>query len=177
MKRITMTLIALMIAGGLLAQPMMSGPRGMKGKWWTSTDVQQNLNLSEQQVEELNRIHLASAEFMIDLEAAMEKQHLRFQEIMDTDPFNPEEALRQMDALSKARQKMQNLRHEMMIKTRTVLSTEQWLSLKSMRNERRADRKERRKELRKNRRNGDCPMGQDRSGDGRGPGFGSFDRD
>ena len=120
--------------------PMGGGPmmwfhgRGM-GEWWQNPDVAEEIGLSDQQKQQLEKITQDSRLKMIDLRANLEKQQVILEPMLQT--YHPDEVavLAQVDRVSQARAAVEKQRVQTMLATRSVLTEEQWNKLKSSRME------------------------------------------
>ena len=118
--------------------PMGPGPtmwfrgRGM-GEWWTSPRVAEELGLSDQQKQQLEKIAQDGRLKMIDLRADLEKQEVILGPLLRT--FHPDEAqvLAQVDKVSQARAALEKQRVQTMLASRGVLTEEQWKKLEDSR--------------------------------------------
>jgi|SRR5215471_21724747 len=102
------------------------------GKWWQNSDVAKKLQLSEGQISQLDQIFYDHRMKLIDYGAAMEKQDLKLQSLLDADVPNEGEISSQVDQVLGARGKLEREYTMMNLDLRKVLSLEQWRQLKSM---------------------------------------------
>lgn len=112
------------------------GPGGMMwfrgrrmGEWWTSPRVAEELGLSDQQKQQLEKISQDGRLKMIDLRADLEKQEVVLGPMLRT--FHPDEAqvLAQVGKVSQARAALEKERIQTMLESRGVLTEEQWKKL------------------------------------------------
>ncbi|HET9178018.1 MAG TPA: Spy/CpxP family protein refolding chaperone [Terriglobia bacterium] len=108
--------------------------RGM-GEWWTSPRVAEELGLSDQQKQQLEKISQDGRLKMIDLRADLEKQEVVLGPMLRT--FHPDEAqvLAQVEKVSQARAALEKERIQTMLESRGVLTEEQWKKLEDTRAE------------------------------------------
>ena len=155
----------LLAAGVVVAQPM-GGPmggapmgRGMgvpMGRWWERPKVVEQLNLTADQTQRLEAITLDQARTMVDLKGAVEKAEIDLRAASDADPFNTTHVRDAFGVFLQARTKLETQRFEMLLKTREVLTADQWRKLRDLLRERRMEKGK-----------GGPPGGED---PGRGPG-------
>jgi Spy/CpxP family protein refolding chaperone len=107
--------------------------RGGMGSWWRNPRVAEEIGLSDQQKQQLEKISLDSRLKMIDLRADLEKQQVILGPMLES--YHPDEAqvLEQVDKVSQARAALEKERVESMLTTRNVLTEEQWNKLKESR--------------------------------------------
>ena len=115
-----------------LGQMMWFRGRGME-EWWTSPRVAEELGLSDQQKQQLEKISQDSRLKVIDLRADVEKQEVILGPLLRT--FHPDEAqvLAQVDKVSQARAALEKQRVQTMLASRGVLTEEQWKKLEDSR--------------------------------------------
>ena len=172
----------LLMAGTVAAQPMgapmdppmerpmersMGRPMDVPmGRWWERPKVAEHLALTPEQTKKLEAITLDQARTMVDLKGAVEKAEIDLRAASDAEPFNAKRVRDAFGVLLQARTKLETQRFDMLLKTREVLTAEQWGKLRQFAHERRMERdvvRERRMEKDKP----SPPGGED---PGRGPG-------
>lgn len=106
--------------------------RGM-GQWWKNPQISQKIGLSEQQTQQLEKIHQDGRLKMIDLRANLEKQEVILGPMLQT--YHPDEAqvLAQLEKVSQARAELARARIETMLASRSVLTEQQWKQLQDWR--------------------------------------------
>ncbi|HVO82220.1 MAG TPA: periplasmic heavy metal sensor [Terriglobales bacterium] len=105
------------------------------GKWWQNSETAKKLQLSEGQISQLDEIFLEHRLKLIDYGAAMEKQDLKLQSLLDADVPDEAQINTQVDQVLAARGKLEREYTMMNLDLRKVLSLEQWRQLKSLRGE------------------------------------------
>ena len=126
-------------AGAVTAGPghMGKGPvvmyRRELGKWWQNPDVVSKLGLSDPQITQLNQVFYNHKMKLIDYGAAMEKQDLKLQSLLDADQPDEGQVNAQVDQVLAARGKLEREFTAMHLDLRKQLSVEQWRQLKTMR--------------------------------------------
>ncbi|MGZ5958023.1 MAG: Spy/CpxP family protein refolding chaperone [Myxococcaceae bacterium] len=146
----------LMVAGAAAAQPMgdpmqqrmgspmeqrMGSPMGVPmGRWWEWPRVAQQLGLSAEQTQKLEANTLSQATAMVDLKASVEKAEINLHAAADGQPFDAKRVREAFGVLQQARMKLEAQRFEMLLKTREVLTTDQWQKLRELARERRMER-------------------------------------
>ena len=159
----------LLMAGAVAAQPMggpdgaetpwapMGGPMGVPmGRWWERPKVVEQLGLTPEQTKKLEAITLDQARTMVDLKSAVEKAEIDLRAASDAEPFNAKRVRDAFGVVIQARTKLETQRFEILLKTREVLTAEQWGKLRDVVRERRMEKGK-----------GGPPGGED---PGRGPG-------
>lgn len=109
----------------------MGGPGG--GKWWQNSDTAKKLQLTDNQISQLDQIFYEHKMKLIDYGADMEKQDLKLQSLLDADVPDEGQVSSQVDQTLAARGKLEREFTMMNLDLRRVLSPEQWRQLKAIR--------------------------------------------
>lgn len=158
MKKFILFTVLLAAAGALAFGPM----EPPMGKWWQNEKAAADLGLTPDQQARLDRLMFEHRDQMIDLRASLEKAELRLREMMDAVKFDERAALEQIDRVTTARSLVEKSRAAMQVRTRAILTAEQWQKSKERLMESRQARREEMREFRQDRRHGD----RDRRRDG-----------
>jgi Spy/CpxP family protein refolding chaperone len=144
-------LLALLLPVSALAQgpggppPHEPGSRGMgnkmgmrheMGKWWQNSEIARKLQLSDAQIAKLNQTFFDHRLKLIDDGAAMEKEDLKLQNLLDADDPSENQVGTEVDQVLAARGKLEREYTMMNLDLRKVLTVAQWKQLKSIREER-----------------------------------------
>lgn len=116
------------------------GPRGMGmgphhgpfGTWWKNSEVVKELQLTDDQVKQIEKTFLDYRLKLIDLRADLERQELKLQPLLEADQPNEHDVSSQVDAVVAARGKLEKSNTMMMLAIRRVLSVDQWKKLKAI---------------------------------------------
>src|ERR1700757_5256114 len=123
--------------GGVAVHAGGMGPHVMirheMGKWWQNPDVVSKLGLSDSQISQLNQVFYNHKMKLIDYGAAMEKQDLKLQSMLDADQPDEGQVGSQVDQVLAARGKLEREFTMMNLNLRKVLTLEQWRQLKAVR--------------------------------------------
>lgn len=120
--------------GGITKRVMVF--HGEMGKWWKDSKVAQKLQLNDGQVSQLDQIFYEHRLKLIDDGAAMEKEDLKLQNLLDADVPNEGQINVQVDKVLTARGNLEREYTFMNLDLRKVLSLDQWRQLKQIRAER-----------------------------------------
>src|SRR5437870_2376950 len=108
---------------------------GELGKWWQNSDIAKKLQLSDDQIGQLDQTFYDHKVKLIDYGAEMEKQDLKLQTLLDADVPNEGQVEAQVDQVLAARGKLEREFTLMNLDLRKVLALDQWRQLKSVRGE------------------------------------------
>jgi Spy/CpxP family protein refolding chaperone len=148
LSKLITTLGVLVLAGSLQAQetnittdgpPPPGKSRHIRvmtremGKWWENQETVQKLQLSENQVAQLNQVFYDHKLKLIDYGATMAKEDLKLQNLLDADQPNESQVSGQVDQVLAARGKLEREYTMMNLDLRKVISVEQWKQLKTIR--------------------------------------------
>ena len=113
-----------------------------EGKWWKHPRVAAEINLTPDQVREMDDIFERARPKLVDGKAELEKRQGELQDAIDANADRREIATR-IEALEAARTELQKTRILMVLDMRRTLKPEQWDRLVQMRREMRRERRER----------------------------------
>ena len=156
MKLKQLMFLMMLTAPLLIAQPILEMP---PGKWWGNPDVQEKLQLSPQQIKQMDEIMFRHMDSMIDLKADLEKNHLRLKDKLDKDVIIEDEVMKQVNRVLDARNNLERERAGMLVKMRLVLTSEQWHLVKQFLMNKKLDRREQRMNKFRNNRPYNNPQG------------------
>lgn len=108
---------------------------GPVGQWWKNSETAKKLQLTENQVAQLDQIFYEHKMKLIDYGADMEKQDLKLQTLLDADIPDEGQINSQVDQTLAARGKLEREYTTMNLDLRRVLSPDQWRQLKAIRGE------------------------------------------
>ncbi|HTC94859.1 MAG TPA: Spy/CpxP family protein refolding chaperone [Terriglobales bacterium] len=117
---------------------MMGPPMGMPmngmppGKWWKNAEIVQQLQLSDEQLQRLEKIFQDHRLRLIDLHASLEKEEAMLEPLTEAD--NPDESQvdSQIDKVAMARAELEKANTRMLLDLRKALTPDQWKKLQSM---------------------------------------------
>jgi len=149
--RISCLAVLVLIASAVWAQSPMPAPaaperhmgkrttivyRHEMGKWWQNSEIAKKLQLSDDQINQLDQVFYQHRLKLIDDGAAMEKEDLKLQTLLDADVPNEGQIGAQVDQVLAARGRLEREFTMMNLDLRKVLSLDQWHQLKAIRGER-----------------------------------------
>lgn len=122
----------------------MSGPPPMVrsfhdqrfGRWWNDPKLAQQLQLTEQQKKQMDKIFLEHRLNLIDLNANLEKQQVLLRPMISADQPNENQVLAQIDKIAQARAELEKANARMLFDIRKTLTAEQWQKLRALHRER-----------------------------------------
>src|SRR5262249_53557998 len=107
------------------------GPNEGSGKWWTNTFIVRRLGLTAEQQKKLEETFQQNRIKLIDLSAALEKEEVTLDPLLDGDRLEEAKILAQVDRIAHARAELEKANARMLLAFRTALTPEQWRSLQA----------------------------------------------
>jgi len=101
------------------------------GKWWRRPEIINRLSLSEDQQNRLEGIFRASANDLIDLRGAVEKENIALRAELDSPTLNRAAIQRFAGRLSEARAKLFERELMLLVDMRAVLTDVQWNTMRT----------------------------------------------
>jgi Spy/CpxP family protein refolding chaperone len=101
------------------------------GKWWRRAEIVTRLSLTEDQQNKLEDIFRKSANDLIDLRGAVEKENIALRGELDSPQLNRQSIQRIANRLSDARSRLFERELMMLVDMRGVLTETQWNTMRS----------------------------------------------
>jgi len=118
------------------------------GKWWKRPRLAQEIGLTADQQQQIEKIFVRSRTKLIDLRADLEKKQLGLQELMEDRAADRRDVEKKIESVENARAELQKARALMILDMKQVLKPEQWERLLRRRDEMIERRQEFRERLR-----------------------------
>lgn len=114
----------------------MGGPR-MKSsmRFWNNSEIATKLNLTDEQKQQLETNYTNTRLKLIDQQAAVERESVKLEPLVNADKIDEGALTKQVDALIAARGQLERTRMLMLFDIRKVLTADQWKQLRDMRHE------------------------------------------
>jgi Spy/CpxP family protein refolding chaperone len=101
-------------------------------KFWNNSEIATKINLTDQQKQQLETAFTNYRLKLIDQRAAVEREQVKLEPLIQADKLDEGAITRQVDALIAARGQLERTTALMGLDIRKQLSTEQWKQLKEM---------------------------------------------
>jgi Spy/CpxP family protein refolding chaperone len=108
------------------------GGRMLHGRWWDNPKTAQQIGLTADQQKKMDDIFQQNRLKLIDLSAALEKQEVIMQPLMEADQPDEGKILAQIDAIAQARAELEKNNARMLLEIRKVLTPDQWKKVKEL---------------------------------------------
>jgi Spy/CpxP family protein refolding chaperone len=102
------------------------------GAWWKNSEIASKLQLSDQQVQQLENTFYQHRLKLTDLRANIEKQDLTMQQLLDAPTPNDAAIMAQVDQRSAARDQLDREFTQMTLDFRKILTPDQWKQLRAL---------------------------------------------
>lgn len=113
------------------------GRRGLaQGGWWKQADIVQKLKLSDAQIKQMEQVIQDHRLKLVDLHAALQREEVRLQPMVQADNPNESQVLAQIDKVAAQRANLEKANAQMAFDVRRILTPEQWKTLQTLRAER-----------------------------------------
>ena len=103
-----------------------AGHRMGPPQFWKNPEVAQKLGISDAQVQKLDQIAFDHRMKMIDMRAALEREELKLQPLMQASTPDENQILAQIDKVATQRAQIEKANIQSMLAERRVLTPEQW---------------------------------------------------
>jgi len=101
------------------------------GKWWYNKKVVQNLNLTQKEVRQLDRLYEDSHRKLIDLKNAVKREQFELDTLLGKEPVDDAKVRKQFKRLEKARTDLANERLGFVIRVREIIGADRFQQLKT----------------------------------------------
>ena len=123
-----------------MGTPMMRRPNGPApgmglrgpGKWWKDSELMQKIGVRDDQVQKIEKIFQDHRLQLIDLHAALEKQEVILEPMVEVDQPDESQVLAQIDRVAQARANLEKSNAQMLLAIRRVLTIDQWKKLRDL---------------------------------------------
>jgi len=100
------------------------------GKWWRYPQVSEKLNLSEDEISNLDKQFVKSRRRLIKLESALKSEQFELDNFLESKNLDEKETVKQFDKLQQARTNLANEQFKFLLGIRKILGLERFRQLK-----------------------------------------------
>jgi Spy/CpxP family protein refolding chaperone len=105
---------------------------GQFGRWWDNPRIATGIGLTDDEKKKMDDIFQQHRLNLIDLHAALEKQEVLMQPMIEADQPDEAETLAQIDKVAQARAELEKANARMLFDIRKTLTPDQWQKLKAL---------------------------------------------
>jgi Spy/CpxP family protein refolding chaperone len=102
------------------------------GKWWKDSGLMKKVGVSDEQVQRIEKIFQDHRLQLIDLHAALEKQEVILEPMVEADQPDEAQVTAQIDKVAQARANLEKSNALMLLAIRRVLTIDQWKKLRDL---------------------------------------------
>lgn len=102
------------------------------GKWWKNSELVQQVGLSDDQVQRMEKIFQDYRLKLIDQHAALQKEEIQLEPLIESATPDEAQVSAQIDRIANARASLEKSNALMMLGIRKVMTTEQWKKLQEL---------------------------------------------
>ena len=110
---------------------MAAGQEVPAGKWWYNTKIQKNLDLSQNEIDQLDDLFAKSRRKLIKLKSEVENEQFELDQLLGKKKVDDAQVKKQFKKLEKARNKLANERLQFVVGVRNILGRDRFQQLKS----------------------------------------------
>lgn len=124
--------------GPPMERQVVRGPNGPfirvvgPGKWWKDSALMKKIGVSDEQVRVIEKIFQDHRLQLIDLHAALEKQEVILEPLVEADQPEEAQVIAQIDKVAQARANLEKSNALMLLAIRRVLTVDQWKKLRDL---------------------------------------------
>jgi Spy/CpxP family protein refolding chaperone len=116
----------------LLVAPLAAAAQDVpSGKWWYSPQIQKNLNLTKNEVGQLDKLFADSRRKLIQLKSDVEREQFELDQLLSKKKVDDAGVKKQFQKLEQARKNLANARLDFVIGVRNILGADRFQQLKS----------------------------------------------
>jgi len=119
------------MGGGMMGGHMGHGPGMPMGRWWKNSELMKKLGITDSQVQQIEKTFQDHRAQFIDLNAALQKQELALEPLIEADRPDEAQVTAQIDRVAQARANLEKSHAQMLLGIRRVLTVEQWKQLRA----------------------------------------------
>jgi Spy/CpxP family protein refolding chaperone len=116
----------------MVLAPLAVGQTMPNGKWWKDRDIARQLNLTANDVNQLDTLFVKSRRSMIDLKNRVEKEQFEYQNLMESKTLDETAINRQLQRLEQARAELNEERSRFIVGVRKILGRDRFQRLQQI---------------------------------------------
>jgi Spy/CpxP family protein refolding chaperone len=128
LKKVLIVIVLIFMIG---LPDLAPGQEVPSGKWWYNQKVVQNLNLTQKEVSQLDRLYVESHRRLIKLKNAVEREQFELDTLLGKKTVDDAKVRQQFRRLESARTDLANERLQFIIQVREIIGADRFQQLKS----------------------------------------------
>ena len=110
---------------------IVSGQEVPAGKWWYNPKIRKNLSLSQNEIDQLDKLFANSRRKFIEFKSAVEREQFELDQLLSKKKVNDAAVRKQFQKLEQARKNLADERLTFVMGVRNILGSERFQQLKS----------------------------------------------
>ncbi len=102
------------------------------GQWWHNPEVLKQINLTEQEVDKLDKAYLDNRRKLIDLKSQLEKERLELSSLLNNEETSEAEFMKQFGQMENSRTRLATERFRFAIEVMKIVGPERYRTLKTL---------------------------------------------
>jgi Spy/CpxP family protein refolding chaperone len=104
---------------------------GPHGRWWNNPELVQKLGLTADQQKKMEAIFQQNRPTLLDLSSTVHQEEMAMEPLLAADQPDESKILAQIDRIAQARAQLEKANARMLLGLRTVLTPDQWKTLRA----------------------------------------------
>ena len=127
-KTLSVVVMIAMIGMPLIAMGAQNVP---DGKWWHNPEVSKQMDLTKEEIGNLDKAYLDNRRNLIDLKGKLEKERLELENLFENEKLNEAEVMKRFGQVENARTRLSAERFRFIVEVRKIIGLERYRTLKT----------------------------------------------
>jgi len=101
------------------------------GKWWQNPEVSKQMDLTKEEISNLDKAYLDNRRNLIDLKGKLERERLELENLFENEKLNEAEVMKRFSQMENARTRLATERFRFIIEVRKTIGLERYRTLKT----------------------------------------------
>lgn len=101
------------------------------GKWWHNPEVSKQMDLTKEEIGNLDKAYLDNRRNLIDLKSKLEKERLELENLFENEKLNEAEVMKRFGQMENARTRLAAERFRFIVEVRKTIGLERYRTLKT----------------------------------------------
>ena len=128
-KTLSAVVLVAMMSIPVITMGMQNVPHG---KWWQNPEVSSQMELTGDEIRNLDEAYLDNRRKLIDLKGKLEKERLELEALFESKGLNETEVMKRFEQMEHARAQLSAERFRFLVEVRKVIGLERYRTLKTI---------------------------------------------
>ena len=128
-KTLSAVVLVAMMSMPVITMGMQNVPHG---KWWQNPEVSGQMDLTKEEIGNLDKAYLDNRRNLIDLKGKLEKECLELEALFESKELNETEVMKRFGQMENARAQLSAERFRFLLEVRKVIGLERYRTLKTI---------------------------------------------